>query len=195
MIAAGSCTHYRATLLRISVEVCHDRACCRATGAHRAQHSNRGQWIQGDSGVSHCNPIWSRAGFEHSGMAGVAAQPAIAFSGDFGRNLAGLGQKRQPDIGVRGPKIADSVACRPIAPSSGSLRGVGCSQRALLQRLYEICTIVFAMPEGWDFTGERFGGPGRDRTDDLFHAMEARSQLRHRPTWVRRAIAIVPILA
>ena len=25
------------------------------------------------------------------------------------------------------------------------------------------------------------GGPGRDRTDDLFHAMEARSQLRHRP--------------
>jgi hypothetical protein len=27
----------------------------------------------------------------------------------------------------------------------------------------------------------RIGGPGRDRTDDLFHAMEARSQLRHRP--------------
>ena len=26
-----------------------------------------------------------------------------------------------------------------------------------------------------------FGGPGRVRTDDLFHAMEARSQLRHRP--------------
>ena len=30
----------------------------------------------------------------------------------------------------------------------------------------------------------RNGGPGRDRTDDLFHAMEARSQLRHRPTFV-----------
>ncbi len=29
---------------------------------------------------------------------------------------------------------------------------------------------------------EGIGGPGRDRTDDLFHAMEARSQLRHRPT-------------
>src|SRR5271167_2325218 len=29
---------------------------------------------------------------------------------------------------------------------------------------------------------ESIGGPGRDRTDDLFHAMEARSQLRHRPT-------------
>ena len=29
---------------------------------------------------------------------------------------------------------------------------------------------------------ERIGGPDRDRTDDLFHAMEARSQLRHRPT-------------
>ena len=26
------------------------------------------------------------------------------------------------------------------------------------------------------------GGPDRVRTDDLFHAMEARSQLRHRPT-------------
>src|SRR5262249_954465 len=29
---------------------------------------------------------------------------------------------------------------------------------------------------------QEIGGPGRDRTDDLFHAMEARSQLRHRPT-------------
>src|SRR5205807_4311159 len=35
----------------------------------------------------------------------------------------------------------------------------------------------------WRSAGpEVFGGPGRDRTDDLFHAMEARSQLRHRPT-------------
>src|ERR1017187_10811311 len=30
-------------------------------------------------------------------------------------------------------------------------------------------------------TIERNGGPGRVRTVDLFHAMEARSQLRHRP--------------
>jgi integrase len=29
---------------------------------------------------------------------------------------------------------------------------------------------------------DKIGGPGRVRTDDLFHAMEARSQLRHRPT-------------
>jgi hypothetical protein len=28
---------------------------------------------------------------------------------------------------------------------------------------------------------ECFGGPGEIRTHDLFHAMEARSQLRHRP--------------
>src|SRR5947199_4339983 len=35
---------------------------------------------------------------------------------------------------------------------------------------------------------ERIGGPGRDRTDDLFHAMEARSQLRHRPTWLKGEI-------
>ena len=32
------------------------------------------------------------------------------------------------------------------------------------------------------FSSIELGGPGRDRTDDLFHAMEARSQLRHRPT-------------
>jgi hypothetical protein len=36
---------------------------------------------------------------------------------------------------------------------------------------------------------ELIGGPDRDRTDDLFHAMEARSQLRHRPT--RRVSLIV----
>ncbi len=33
-----------------------------------------------------------------------------------------------------------------------------------------------------DAAQRKDGGPGRDRTDDLFHAMEARSQLRHRPT-------------
>ncbi len=37
---------------------------------------------------------------------------------------------------------------------------------------------------------EMFGGPDRDRTDDLFHAMEARSQLRHRPT-LRRDLTIL----
>ena len=31
-----------------------------------------------------------------------------------------------------------------------------------------------------------FGGPGEIRTHDLFHAMEARSQLRHRPNPTRR---------
>jgi hypothetical protein len=39
---------------------------------------------------------------------------------------------------------------------------------------------------GW-FTG----GPDRDRTDDLFHAMEARSQLRHRPTCCRDATLLL----
>jgi hypothetical protein len=34
------------------------------------------------------------------------------------------------------------------------------------------------------------GGPDRDRTDDLFHAMEARSQLRHRPTLLRGVQAL-----
>ena len=40
-----------------------------------------------------------------------------------------------------------------------------------------------------------FGGPDRDRTDDLFHAMEARSQLRHRPTLVGCNISIVTVRA
>ena len=35
---------------------------------------------------------------------------------------------------------------------------------------------------GARYVVELIGGPDRDRTDDLFHAMEARSQLRHRPT-------------
>jgi hypothetical protein len=37
------------------------------------------------------------------------------------------------------------------------------------------------------------GGPDRDRTDDLFHAMEARSQLRHRPTLRRTAFIFNPV--
>ena len=39
-----------------------------------------------------------------------------------------------------------------------------------------------------------FGGPDRDRTDDLFHAMEARSQLRHRPTSCRDATLLLSLL-
>ncbi len=38
------------------------------------------------------------------------------------------------------------------------------------------------------FIGFCFGGPGRVRTVDLFHAMEARSQLRHRPTSIHASI-------
>ena len=38
---------------------------------------------------------------------------------------------------------------------------------------------------------ERIGGPDRDRTDDLFHAMEARSQLRHRPTCYEVATSLL----
>ena len=37
---------------------------------------------------------------------------------------------------------------------------------------------------------EIIGGPDRDRTDDLFHAMEARSQLRHRPTMTNLPIFV-----
>jgi hypothetical protein len=37
---------------------------------------------------------------------------------------------------------------------------------------------------------EIIGGPDRDRTDDLFHAMEARSQLRHRPTPIYSGVGV-----
>jgi hypothetical protein len=43
--------------------------------------------------------------------------------------------------------------------------------------------IKIAVHNAYTFDLKRFGGPDRDRTDDLFHAMEARSQLRHRPTF------------
>ena len=46
--------------------------------------------------------------------------------------------------------------------------------RALLAR--SLALLSYSLVRGL------FGGPDRDRTDDLFHAMEARSQLRHRPT-------------
>src|SRR5580692_421405 len=42
--------------------------------------------------------------------------------------------------------------------------------------------------------GELIGGPDRDRTDDLFHAMEARSQLRHRPTCCKDATLLLSLL-
>src|SRR5580698_9229381 len=51
--------------------------------------------------------------------------------------------------------------------------GIGFSGIGLSMRIYRIRRRS---------KGRRIGGPGRDRTDDLFHAMEARSQLRHRPT-------------
>src|ERR1017187_1825910 len=41
---------------------------------------------------------------------------------------------------------------------------------------------VSPVPETLTTVTMGIGGPGRDRTGDLFHAMEARSQLRHRPT-------------
>src|SRR5450759_5651304 len=37
--------------------------------------------------------------------------------------------------------------------------------------------------------GKDFGGPEGIRTPDLLSAIQARSQLRHRPTWLRRTRA------
>jgi len=45
------------------------------------------------------------------------------------------------------------------------------------------------MPQAYVSQGF-IGGPDRDRTDDLFHAMEARSQLRHRPTHRRDSLIL-----
>src|ERR1039458_30275 len=41
--------------------------------------------------------------------------------------------------------------------------------------------------------GGLLGGPDRDRTDDLLHAMEARSQLRHRPTLASATLLLSPL--
>src|SRR5258706_1291744 len=45
-----------------------------------------------------------------------------------------------------------------------------------------VCSLARELSSAWQVVGG-FGGPGRVRTVDLFHAMEARSQLRHRPTY------------
>ena len=42
-----------------------------------------------------------------------------------------------------------------------------------------ICT---GFGKSWDVPGRDIGGASRDRTDDLFHAMEALSQLSYGPT-------------
>ena len=43
-----------------------------------------------------------------------------------------------------------------------------------------------------DLEGRKAGGPGEIRTHDLFHAMEARSQLRHRPTGIHPQYNMTP---
>jgi integrase len=65
-----------------------------------------------------------------------------------------------------------SMCCLPGNRDSNRRRGVSvpiCSHGVVL--VPRFCMQVIG----------KIGGPGRDRTDDLFHAMEARSQLRHRP--------------
>ena len=40
------------------------------------------------------------------------------------------------------------------------------------------------MPPIFKFEGNKSGGPGRDRTGDLLHAMQALSQLSYRPVQI-----------
>jgi hypothetical protein len=84
---------------------------------------------------------------------------------------------------LRVPVPCDALITRATlrkrsAPKSVHMRFVGTLEEWTFLRQF------FSMPDVKKCrvnTGEKLGGPGRDRTDDLFHAMEARSQLRHRP--------------
>ena len=56
-----------------------------------------------------------------------------------------------------------------------------------------------SVPFSWALTAlgglcEEIGGASRDRTDDLFHAMEALSQLSYSPTQSRGKVRIRPSL-
>src|SRR5215467_7711168 len=106
--------------------------------------------------------------------------------------FGGPGRDRTDDLpGCAGARSAE----RPSTTSRLSLSALVFSQATL--RVFCTANVeLFAgltlknVNEGHKSETGKVGGPGRDRTDDLFHAMEARSQLRHRPTLRKQLLSI-----
>ena len=75
-----------------------------------------------------------------------------------------------------------------VLPSDVIARTFVSQKSVRLSRIQRLCSAVkhSGLKHAIDVILEGFGGPGEIRTLDLFHAMEARSQLRHRPTWSRQ---------
>jgi hypothetical protein len=80
-------------------------------------------------------------------------------------------------------RTGESLLTRSDAPSHPRGRVFRCIELTCMEKSGVPCSRrTFCDFWAESREGPKIGGPGRDRTDDLFHAMEARSQLRHRPT-------------
>ena len=97
-----------------------------------------------------------------------------------------LSQKQEWQVFALGAERRTSAATRGNPDTQRRLCWAGCwgstgADGPVTTSTLEACArALFAAVD--DFSWRFVGGPDRDRTDDLFHAMEARSQLRHRPT-------------
>ena len=118
----------------------------------------------------------------NAGLEAVCCGPG-SFSFPSGRSVARPDGPTSPKVSAHAISVEDlgtpkqpDVLRRTLRCSLGSTR----SKVAHLRR--KVGCGSGASCAGRGYLGRDFGGPGRDRTDDLFHAMEARSQLRHRPT-------------
>ena len=120
----------------------------------------------------------------------VGSSPLYSFSGATGYRClcAGNSGERSVDDQFHQFGVAKVTGAKPgSSKESASTGAVGNSRRKPSARVTPNDAQVAERRE-YSASGIRvickgmFGGPDRDRTDDLFHAMEARSQLRHRPT-------------
>ena len=94
----------------------------------------------------------------------------------IGRGLAGArrGEGAERELTERDGHQIDGCQANPQGGSAPKGRPIWCRQwhRELFRRKRETC-------EG------EVGGPDRDRTGDLLNAIQARSQLRYRPLFLR----------
>src|SRR5579863_9308184 len=97
----------------------------------------------------------------------------------------------EPSVGVSPIAMNDSAvspgpdtALGKSVPSQQNpqLRQISDSLLSGVRGGFAIIYLLEALRGDYQKGRERFGGPEGIRTLDLFHAMEARSQLRHRPT-------------
>ena len=100
-----------------------------------------------------------------------------------------LWSKLSGRAGVRRDVRKDSSRCQC---RTGRIRHFAKCKQTALRELLDLDDQTDDLPgKTGNARWRKIGGPGRDRTDDLFHAMEARSQLRHRPTLRKDSFSIL----